>query len=122
MFHDTVQFAKACPECAITYGIGRRTKVPLYPIPVRRPFQILGIDVLDLPVTERGNSHVVVIQVHQNRVCPCTVGFPSGYYWYGRALMGPRKPPTSPPSLQYELKSVSVRRPHGPMWTVASLL
>jgi hypothetical protein len=62
MFHDAVQFAKACPECAITYGIGRRTKVPLHPIPVRSPFQILGIDVMDLPVTERGNRHVVVIQ------------------------------------------------------------
>ena len=59
MFHDAVQFAKACPEC---YGVGRRTKVPLHPIPVWRPFQILGIDVMDLPVTERGNRHVVVIQ------------------------------------------------------------
>ena len=62
MFHDAVQFAKACPECTITYGIGRRTKVPLHPIPVRCPFQILGIDVMDWPVTERGNRHVVVIQ------------------------------------------------------------
>ena len=31
--------------------------------------------------------------VHQNCVCPCPAGFPSGYYWYGRALKGPRQPP-----------------------------
>ena len=35
---------------------------PLKPIPVSHPFQILGIDVMDLPTTDRGNSHVVVVQ------------------------------------------------------------
>ena len=62
MFADACRVAQACPECAITTGVGRRTKPPLHPIPVQRPFQILGIDVMDLPVTERGNRHVVVVQ------------------------------------------------------------
>ena len=35
---------------------------PLHPIPVHRPFQLLAIDVMDLPLTEDGNRHVVVIQ------------------------------------------------------------
>lgn len=35
---------------------------PLQPIPVSRPFQILGVDIMDLPKTERGNKHVLVIQ------------------------------------------------------------
>ena len=34
----------------------------LEPIPVQRPFQILGVDVMDLPKTELGNQHVLVFQ------------------------------------------------------------
>ena len=62
MFTDAEKFSKVCPECAVATGTGQRKKPPLHPIPVQRPFQILGIDVMDLPVTERGNRHVVVIQ------------------------------------------------------------
>ena len=62
MFGDVTKFARACPECAITTGVGRRVKPPLHPKPVRKPFQILGIDVMDLPLTDSGNRHVVVIQ------------------------------------------------------------
>ena len=43
-------------------GSGKLVKPPLHPIPVQRPFQILGVDVMDLPVTEKGNKHVVVFQ------------------------------------------------------------
>ena len=62
MFSDVVTFVKACPECAVTTGSGRRMRPPLHPIPVHRPFQLLAIDVMDLPLTEDGNRHVVVIQ------------------------------------------------------------
>ena len=37
-------------------------KPPLHPIPVQRVFQIIGVDVMDLPRTEAGNKHVVVFQ------------------------------------------------------------
>jgi hypothetical protein len=43
-------------------GSGRVNKPPLHPIPVTRQFQILGIDVMDLPVIDQDNKHVVVIQ------------------------------------------------------------
>lgn len=62
MFAEVCQFARACPECAITMGVGRKKKPPLCPISVQRLFQILGVHVMDLPVTECGNQHVVVIQ------------------------------------------------------------
>ena len=62
MFQDATAFARSCPECAVATGSGRRIKPPLQPIPVSRPFQILGIDIMDLPLTDRGNSHVVVVQ------------------------------------------------------------
>ena len=62
MFSDAKKFVKSCPECAIVTGSGRVNRPPLHPIPVSRPFQILGIDIMDLPVTDQGNKHVVVIQ------------------------------------------------------------
>lgn len=62
MFGDAKRYASACPECSIVMGNGRVNRPPLHPIPVSRPFQILGIDVMDLPLTDQGNKHVVVIQ------------------------------------------------------------
>ena len=62
MLADAEKFAKSCPECVVATGAGRRCKPVLHPIPVQKPFQVLGIDVMDLPVTEKGNRHVVVIQ------------------------------------------------------------
>ena len=35
---------------------------PLQPIPVQRPFQLVGVDIMDLPKTELGNKHVLVFQ------------------------------------------------------------
>ena len=62
MYADAEKFVKTCPECIYVSGSGRKNKPPLHPIPVQCPFQVLGIDVMDLPVTDRGNRHVVVIQ------------------------------------------------------------
>ena len=62
MYVDADKFARSCPECMVVAGNGRKNKPALHPIPVQRPFQILGIDVMDLPITDRGNRHVVVIQ------------------------------------------------------------
>ena len=62
MFKDAVNFARSCLGCAVATGFGRRMKPPLQPIPVSCPFKILGIDIMDLPPTDRGNRHVVVVQ------------------------------------------------------------
>ena len=62
MYKDSVNYCKSCPQCCIVMGGGRLGKPPLQPIPVSRPFQILGIDVMDLPKTQQGNKHVLVIQ------------------------------------------------------------
>lgn len=62
MFGDAQQFVKGCPECAVVSGGGRVLRPPLHPIPVTRPFQILGVDVMDLPKTVQGNKHVLVFQ------------------------------------------------------------
>ena len=56
MYEDCMKY------CAIVSGVGRRNKPPLSPIPVERPFQIVGVDVMELPKTERGNKYVIVFQ------------------------------------------------------------
>ena len=62
MFRDVDRHCKNCPQCAVVTGAGRPGRPPLKPIPVSRPFQILGVDIMDLPRTEKGNKHVLVFQ------------------------------------------------------------
>ena len=61
MHADIVTFCKSCPECATATGGCRPSKPHLSPIPVQRPFQIIGLDLMD-PVTSQGNRYVVVFQ------------------------------------------------------------
>ena len=62
MYKDAVNHSKSCPDCAIVVGGGRPGRPLLQPIPVQRVFQIVGVDVMDLPKTERGSKHVLVFQ------------------------------------------------------------
>lgn len=57
-----MKFARSCPECAIMSGGGGAIKPPLHQIEVQRPFQIVGVDIMDLPLTGCGNRHVLVFQ------------------------------------------------------------
>ena len=47
MYTDCLKFCRSCPQCAIVSGGERNGKQPLHPIPVQRPFQILGLDIMD---------------------------------------------------------------------------
>ena len=62
MYSDALAHRRSCPQCAIVSGTGRVDRPPLHPIPVQRAFQIVGVDVMDLPRTENGNKHVIVFQ------------------------------------------------------------
>ena len=62
MHADTLRFVRNCPACSIVSGGGKVTRPPLHPISVQRPFQIIGVDVMDLPKTIDGNFDVVVFQ------------------------------------------------------------
>ena len=62
MYADALAYCKKCPDCAIVSGGGRQHRPPLKSIPVHRPFQKIGVDVMELPCTERGNKYVVVFQ------------------------------------------------------------
>ena len=62
MYSDALHYVRNCPECAIVSGGGQQHRPPLHPIPVQRPFQIIGVDIMDLPRTQQGNKHVIVFQ------------------------------------------------------------
>ena len=57
-----MKYAKNCPQCAIVKGTGRKQKRPLHLIPTERPFQIVGVDIMELQVTTMSNKYVVVFQ------------------------------------------------------------
>ncbi len=62
MYLDTQKFAKNCPECATVTGGRRPHRPPLHVIPVQRPFQLVGVDIMNLPKTASGYKHVLVFQ------------------------------------------------------------
>ena len=62
MYSDTQEFTRNCPQCTVVTGGGQHHRPPLHPIPVSRPFQIVGVDVMKLPRTDRGNRYVLVFQ------------------------------------------------------------
>ena len=56
MYADGEKFSQLCPECIFAIGTSRRYKPSLlHPIPVQHPFKILGIDIVDSPLTEWSN-------------------------------------------------------------------
>ena len=58
MYSDTQEFTRNCPQCTVVTGGGQHHRPPLHPIPVSRPFQIVGVDVMELPRTDRVNRCV----------------------------------------------------------------
>ena len=62
MYHDAMNHASSCPNCAIVEGTGRKQKPPLQPIPTERSFQIVGVDIMELPLTSNGNRYLIAFQ------------------------------------------------------------
>ena len=59
MRKDISHWCRACLTCA-SRNIGSPVRPPLTPIPVGGPFDRVGVDVLQLPKTKRGNKYAVV--------------------------------------------------------------
>ena len=56
MYTDCLNYAKSCPQFAVAKGTGTRILPSLKPIPV---FQIVGVDIMELPKAQKGNKYVV---------------------------------------------------------------
>ena len=60
MYKNGVKFCRSCPQCALVSGMGSSLYILF--LCMQRPFQIQGLDIMDLPTIEQGNKHVVVFQ------------------------------------------------------------
>ena len=56
---DIIEWCRSCMVCA-TRDVGKPIKPPLTPIPVGDPFDRVGVDVLKLTKSSRGNQYAVV--------------------------------------------------------------
>ena len=61
MYSDVYHHCRSCLTCASYNGSGRRHHPPLKPLPVGAPFERLGINVMEMPLTPEGNHYVVVM-------------------------------------------------------------
>ena len=66
MRKDIAQKIKACVTCA-SHSPGLKVKPPLTPIPVAGAFDRIGVDVLQLPKTRRGNRYAVVFMDYMTK-------------------------------------------------------
>jgi len=60
MYLDAIKCANNCPEYSCYTYMGRHNKPPLHPISVSHPFQIRGVDLMELPKTHQVNKYVIV--------------------------------------------------------------
>ena len=62
MYKDLMDYARSCPQCTIVGRSEKKSIPPLRPIPVDHPFQIVGVDIMELPLTTKGNRYLIVFQ------------------------------------------------------------
>ena len=55
---------KSCVTCAFVRGQGNHGRPPLVSIPVGGPFDCVGMDFMELDVTQDGNRYALVFQDH----------------------------------------------------------
>ena len=67
MYSNAMKHCKSCQECATITGRGRVAKPPLHPIHVQCPFQILRVDVIELPKTTSANKFCTIFQDYLNK-------------------------------------------------------
>ena len=60
MSADVRRFCRGCLNCASRKGPRRAIRPPLQSIPIQKPFNRVAVNVLQLPLTTRGNKYVVV--------------------------------------------------------------
>jgi len=82
---------------------------PCYNQPLSRDFSIVGVDIMDLPRTERGNNHVLVLQDFLTKwpmVYPMpdqkTTGIVKCYHQQGSVLPSAYKMPSKKYKVQYD--------------------
>ena len=52
-------YCRSCEKCASRH-VGKPIRPPLTPIPVKGPFDSVGVDVIKFPCSSKGNKYAVV--------------------------------------------------------------
>ena len=60
MYADAHSHCRSCLTCASYGGASRWSRPPLKPLEVGDSFARVGVDILKMPQTERGNRYIVV--------------------------------------------------------------
>ena len=82
--------------------------------PRHGPYRVVAVNDSDVTVIKVYFPQENQIQVHCNRVRPCPVNFPAGFYWYGGSRKGPGQPPLWVDKLlqsKQQLETVSFEEP-----------
>ena len=59
MRKEVTQLCRACEKCASRH-VGKPIKPPFTPIPVKGPFDRIGVDVIKFPHSAKGNKYAVI--------------------------------------------------------------
>ena len=62
MYQNIIIYTRNCLQCALVTCVGRKQSPPMKPIPVHHPFQIVDVDIMELPLTTNGNRYAIVFQ------------------------------------------------------------
>ena len=57
-----MEYARRWPQCTIVERKEQKKIPPLMPIPVDHLFQIMGVYIMELPLTTKGNKYLIVFQ------------------------------------------------------------
>ena len=59
MYRDLIEYSRKCPQCTVVERKERKKIPPLMPIPVDHLFQIMGVDIIEPPLTTKGNKYLI---------------------------------------------------------------
>ena len=61
MYKDIISYTRNCSQCTIATGVRRRQSPSMKLIPVDYTFQIVSIDIMELPRMTNGNRYAVIV-------------------------------------------------------------
>ena len=76
MSRDVAEHCLTCTTCQQA-KLSAPTKAPLVSLPVGRPWEMLAVDVLEVPLSSHGNRYLLVVQQSGRKHSQCQTKLPS---------------------------------------------
>ena len=65
MYKELMDYARTVLSVLLLVHRSEQKQItPLMPIPVDHPFQIIGVDIMELPLTAKGNKYLMAFEDH----------------------------------------------------------